>query len=728
MINTDTIRKGRTSLGAAECVEKALSVTGKNVVLGLPIGLGKPIHLANEFYRRAKAGEINLTVSSGLMMEAPGWNSDLERRFIEPLVKRLFPDWPAMDFYIDARKGSLPDNVAVNDFYFTPGTGLGNVRLQSGYISSNYTHVARDVSLEGCNVTAFMVTPGACGGRHMYSLGCNADAAVDMVWATQANIRAGKKAAMIAQVNPSLPFMYGAGVLEPDIFTAVADDPAQYYGLFAPPHEPITAGEYFIGMFVSSLIRDGGTYQVGFGSLGDAVTYALQMRHGRNGLYRDVLSGVKAFDKFGGEIKSLGGAAPFDRGLYACSEFLSDGIMALIKDGIIKRKVYNNVHIQRLLNEGQISERVSAEMLRALLEADAVHERLTAKDFAMLSEYGIFKEGLSLENGMIRNGNSFSVRADLSNGESFDEIVKHCLGDSLKNGLLAHAGFLLGSQDFYESLRRMPEEEKRRIQMREISFVNQLYGGEELRRLQRLSGRFVNSAMMVTPMGAVVSDTLDDGQVVSGVGGQYNFVSMGHALEDGRSVIILRSTRMKDGAALSNIVWSQGNATIPRHLRDIVVTEYGIADLRGQTDGHSIIAVLNITDSHFQEGLLKKAKEKKKLPADARIDPLFRNNYPEAIEGTLRPFKKEGCFPVFPYGCEYTKEELVLGKALRGLKSKMSFDTFEFPSLSGLGKIARPPASARPYLQRLDLDKPANTKEKVMQKLVLYALATDGSI
>ena len=90
--------------------------------------------------------------------------------------------------------------------------------------------------------------------------------------------------------------------------------------------------------------------------------------------------------------------------------------------------------------------------------------------------------------------------------------------------------------------------------------------------------------MMVTLLGAAVSDGLADGRVVSGVGGQYNFVSMAHALPDARSILCVRSTRSEGGQTTSNIVWNYAHTTIPRHLRDIVITEYGVADLRGRTD------------------------------------------------------------------------------------------------------------------------------------------------
>jgi acyl-CoA hydrolase len=69
---------------------------------------------------------------------------------------------------------------------------------------------------------------------------------------------------------------------------------------------------------------------------------------------------------------------------------------------------------------------------------------------------------------------------------------------------------------------------------------------------------------------------------------------MAHSLPEARSILALRSTREKNSKIASNILWNYGNTTIPRHLRDIVVTEYGVADLRGLSDQDSIAAVLNI--------------------------------------------------------------------------------------------------------------------------------------
>lgn len=138
-----------------------------------------------------------------------------------------------------------------------------------------------------------------------------------------------------------------------------------------------------------------------------------------------------------------------------------------------------------------------------------------------------------------------------------------------------HGGFFLGPLAFYRRLREMSLEERAGIGMTGIGFVNNLYRQEELKRLQRRDARFINSAFTVTLLGAGVADQLEDGRVLSGVGGQYNFVAQAHELEGARSILMLRSWRESGGEVSSNIVWQYAHTTIPRHLRDMVVTEYG---------------------------------------------------------------------------------------------------------------------------------------------------------
>lgn len=711
----------------ALCVEQAISKVGKDIVLGLPIGIGKPTHLVNEIYRRVKEDPgMHLKICTGLTLHTPIPGSDLERRIMEPLVARIFPGYPNPKYFEDAKKRKLPPNVEVKEIYFSPGYALNNDRLQQDYVSANFTYVPRAVMSEGCNLVALSLSKKN-GGSPLYSLGGNSDAAIMMVWELLKQKQNGRKKAILGQVNGFMPYTYGTSEVPQSYFTSIVDNKNLYHPLFAPPKEPVTMTDYSIAFHVSSLVKDGGTFQVGFGSLGDAVIYCLQLRHKDNELFRRVISEAKIYDKFGDIIEKEGGKAPFEKGIYGCSEFIFDGFLDLIDDGIIKRKTYDNEEIQKLVCESGPGEKISEKTIDALLNNESISERLTQKDFALLKEYGIFKETVTYENeNLIIDG--APVKADLADAGSRAKIISGGLGDALKNGRLIHAGFFLGSQKFYDRMSKLDEAMLRMIQMREISFVNDLVDDTELKKMQRKHGRFVNTAMMATMLGGVVSDTLEDGQVVSGVGGQYNFVSMAHLLPCGRSIIMIRSTRQTSEGPRSNIVWTYGNLTIPRHMRDLFVTEYGIADTRDKSDKDTITALLNIADSRFQPELLKKAKEVGKVPKDYEIPLAFRSNYPEVIDKTAAPFKKVGCFPMFPYGTEFTKEELVLGKALRGLKSKMTLKNFR-PSLGDISKtLISPPAAAKPYLERMSLDKPSNSKEKMLQKLVLFALSSDGAI
>jgi acyl-CoA hydrolase len=155
---------------------------------------------------------------------------------------------------------------------------------------------------------------------------------------------------------------------------------------------------------------------------------------------------------------------------------------------------------------------------------------------------------------------------------SFVELIKKGVVKREVDGILMQGGFFVGPKAFYEALRGMDEKLLNKINMTAISYINELYGDEEKKRRARVKARFVNNAMMATLLGAAVSDGLENGAVVSGVGGQYNFVSQAFALSDARSIITLKSTRGARKKTASNVRWSYGHETIPRHLRDIVVS------------------------------------------------------------------------------------------------------------------------------------------------------------
>ena len=298
-------------------------------------------------------------------------------------------------------------------------------------------------------------------------------------------------------------------------------------------------------------------------------------------------------------------------------------------------------------------------------------------------------------------------------------ILKRRAGD----GALLHGAFILGPRAFYEELRAMPDEERALFRMMPVSFTNQLLGPDwETKVAQRRDARYINSAMMATLGGALVSDGLEDGRVVSGVGGQYNFVAQAHDLPGGRSIIAVRATRTSHGRLESNVRWNYGHVTIPRHLRDIVLTEYGIADIRGLSDAEVAAAMIEIADSRFQPSLLADAQRAGKLPQGYRVPEQHRRNFPESLEEALAPHRAAGRFGSLPYGTDLSPEEIRLGGALRRLKARS--ETLG-GKLAIAAKFLRPlprDASLAPLFERMHLAAPRGLRERLLRRLVAAAL------
>jgi len=233
---------------------------------------------------------------------------------------------------------------------------------------------------------------------------------------------------------------------------------------------------------------------------------------------------------------------------------------------------------------------------------------------------------------------------------------------------LMHAGFFIGNKAFYDHLRAMPEEELAEICMTAISFTNTLDGDSARKRADRRHARFINTAMTATLLGAVSSDTLEDGRVVSGVGGQHDLVAMAHQLEHARAIIAVRSRRHLRHRLQSNIVWTYANATLPRALRDVIVTEYGVADIKGKSDRDTIAAMICVADGNFQHQLKASAQRAGKIERSFSLPSHAAANRLDRLEEALGPARAAGLLPAFPLGSDMTNVEESLANPLLALK------------------------------------------------------------
>lgn len=634
-----------------DAVDRLLARAGDRLALAAPLGLGKPHRLLNAITRRIAADptrSLHLLTALSLTPPAPGHG--LQRRFLAPFVARHFgSDFPALDYALQMRAGTLPANIRVEEFYFQSGGLLGADAAQRDYASLNYTHVARAVAARG--IDALVQKAAREPGGTRLSLSSNPDLTFDLLDAIAR--RGDARPLLIAEIDPELPWLDGPCAVGADFFDVVVDLPGPAPTLFALPREPVGDVDHAIGLYASALVRDGGTLQIGIGSLADALCHALVLRHTRNADYLAALEALEPGYAASALVRAVGGTAPFVQGLYGASEMVNDGFRLLADAGILSRRVIDDAAAMTRLNDG------SAD--------DADRARLDA-------------EGRWLD-----------------------------------------GAFYLGSKELYRWLRDMPPERARGIGMTRVSHINELYGGNEtLERAQRRDSRFFNTCMMMTALGAAVSDALADGRVVSGVGGQYNFVAMAHALHDARSALMLRATRGGGATTTSSIVWNYGHTTIPRHLRDLVICEYGVADLRDRSDGECVAAMLAIADDAHRPALAAAARAAGKLAAEAVPAPAPRNTR-AALQARLAPLRRTGVLPDYPQGCDFTAVERRLVRALAWLRAATAGRGARLRTLAAA--LAPNPHRDDEALARMDLVAPAGLGDRLQARLLRLALA-----
>jgi acyl-CoA hydrolase len=594
------------------------------VVLGLPLGLGKANHIANALYARAATDRsISLRIFTALTLTPPEPESLLEKRFMGPILERTLGGYPELAYAQAQRRGGLPPNIEVDEFFLQAGMWLNDPEVQQNYISANYTHASRYILDRGCNVVAQLVAKDARDGGERYSLSCNTDLTLELL---KAKAEGRTDLILVGQVNSELPYMPGAAELPPEAFAMMLESPEVEFPLPGPPKQPVSLTHYAMGFHVASLIPDGGTLEIGIGSMGHAVAHALTLRHRQPARFAEILKALAPPDD---QLERH--TAPFEEGIYAATEMFVDAFLELYRAGVLKREV---------------------------------------------------------------------------------------------DGAVLDAAFFLAPRDFYAALRDMPLEERAKFRMTDVGFVNELHGADfEKRVADRKGARFVNNAMIATLLGAVASDALEDGRVVSGVGGQYNFVAQAFALPDARSIMTLPASRQASDGPESNIRWSYGHTTIPRHLRDMVVTEYGVADLRGARDSEVIARMLEVADAAFHEDLAGQAKAAGKLPASHQIADFAADNTAEALGERLASFRKAGDLPPFPFGTEMTEVEQALAPALQTIKAAAASKT-GIAALALRGVTAgRADERVRHALARLGLDQPKGVAERLYARLVRGAMA-----
>jgi acyl-CoA hydrolase len=119
----------------------------------------------------------------------------------------------------------------------------------------------------------------------------------------------------------------------------------------------------------------------------------------------------------------------------------------------------------------------------------------------------------------------------------------------------------------------------------------------------------INGAIAIDVQGQVIADTIA-GTQYSGIGGHEDFIA-GPALSlEQRALLCMPSTATVGGETLSRIVpWFDAGAVIttPRHQIDVIVTEFGAAELQGKTVHQRGEELAAVAHPDFRDELLEAA-------------------------------------------------------------------------------------------------------------------------
>jgi len=160
-------------------------------------------------------------------------------------------------------------------------------------------------------------------------------------------------------------------------------------------------------------------------------------------------------------------------------------------------------------------------------------------------------------------------------------------------------GFTMGSDRLYRFVDDNPE-----VTFLDIEFVN---NPVVIAKNPQVTA--INSAIQIDLTGQVCADSMGH-KIYSGVGGQVDFVLGANFSEHGKSIIALPSTAKK--GAFSRLVpaLERGAGVVTtRALVDYVVTEYGIAELRGRSIAERARDLINISHPDFREELAREARD-----------------------------------------------------------------------------------------------------------------------
>lgn len=313
---------------------------------------------------------------------------------------------------------------------------------------------------------------------------------------------------------------------------------------------------------------------------------------------------------YGGIVRYFREAEPFDVAFVQLSPpdregWCSPGLSADFAPLIWAKTRRRIAHINPRLPRTRSSFRVQLSELDVAVEADAplvtyadplistVEERIGRNVASHIRDGDTLQFGIgSVVTSLLRSLTS-SRRLRIFSGMVSSPVRELCESGALDPDVPITAGFALGTDEFY-----------RFIGTHDAFWFTDSGITHDPNAIAALpSFVAINSAVEVDLFGQVNSERAD-GMLLSGTGGLAVYARAALHSRDGRSLICLKSTARN--GSVSRIVPALGTrtlCTVPSHLADIVVTEHGVAQLRGKSLEARAKAMIGVAAPEHREHL-----------------------------------------------------------------------------------------------------------------------------
>ena len=161
------------------------------------------------------------------------------------------------------------------------------------------------------------------------------------------------------------------------------------------------------------------------------------------------------------------------------------------------------------------------------------------------------------------------------------------------------ASLALGSRRLYDYM-----DYRKDLVMKDVAWTNDPFRIRENPRVMA-----INSAVEVDLTGQVCADSVGE-RIISGVGGQHDFMYGGALSEGGKTFIAIPSTTPKGESKIKALLTPGAGVVTTRHMVQHIVTEYGVAHLRGRNLAQRARALIAVAHPSVREKLEKAACER----------------------------------------------------------------------------------------------------------------------